>query len=261
MVFQASGNYSYRFRETETSQTEVTAALFVKRVVLSEEAKAQAPGYDPARLGVTALDLGLSHAMRVGKPGTLLRFDLGIRDYWQNKARSHTAIVGGAMYSRMLGEKLRFTGRLSVEDRYYTNGADGFVGSVNAGLTYTFGSGSRLSAVLGYSESETPMFILDSRSVVGKITYTLGKPIKSVELSAGIGASYTDYPDYTLFFIPVPGGRQDEGLFMDIDATFTSIEFAGFSPSMKLRRSITESNVSRFNTSEWAVSVGIESNF
>lgn len=262
-VAQGNARFGYRFHRTKTTQTSVTGALFVKRVWLSDEAKATAPGYDAGRLGVVSLDLGLSHSLAAGpaKHGAMLKFDIGLRDYWQDGKRSYTAMTGAALFTRKLGERFRFTGQLSAQRRFYSGGGHGFAGSANAALSHTFGNGDRLTAMVGYTASDTPVITFDSHGYVGKISYALGKPVLTMDLSAGIGASRTEYPDYSLGFIPVPGGRVDDALFLDIDATFTGIEYAGFSPSLRLRRTITSSNVSRYDTNEWAVSVGIQSNF
>lgn len=261
-VGQSNLRLSYRIDESAESITTLNAGLFLKHVWLSDEAKAQAPGYDADRLNATSLSFGLSHAMKVGeRPGTLMRFDAGMRQHWQGGNHSYIALTFGTLYTRLLTEKLRLTAQAQGEKRFYTEDDNGFVASASAGLSYRFGNGDRLSATVGYTDSTTPRITFDSRTWVGRVSYALGKPVLSMNLSAGIGASLTDYPDYSLGFIPVPGGRQDEAIFFDIDATFTNIEYAGFSPSLRVRRTLTDSNVSRFDTEEWAVSVGIESNF
>ncbi len=263
VVAQGNASASYRFHRTDTAQTSLTGALYLKHVTLSDEAKTLAPGFDASRLGVVSLDFGLSHAVRIGRPeaGAALRFDGGLRDYWQGGDRIYTALKGGAMYTARLAERLRFTGQVAAQRRFYTDSTHGFVGSVSGALSYTFGNGAAVTAMLGYTASNTPNPVFDSTGYIGKISYAPGKPVLGMDLSAGLGASHTDYADYSLGFIPVPGGRQDDALFLDLEATFTSIEYAGFSPSLRLRRTLTRSNVSRYDTDEWAVSVGIASNF
>ncbi len=259
-VTQANLRLSYRLDRSPGVETLLTSALYLKRVTLSDEARAKAPGYDAGRLDATSVEAGLSHSRAAGTPGAFWRLETGVRDYWQGGERSYIALLGSGLYSRPLGERLRFTGSLALERRFHDTGM-ALAGQVRAGLSYGFADGGRLSAVLGYAETRQPNPVFDSHAVSGRLSYALGKPVLSVDLAAGIGASVTDYANYSLGIFAVPGGRRDEAVFFDIDATFRQIEYAGFSPSLRLRRAVTRSNVSRFDTAEWAVSLGISSNF
>jgi len=261
LVTQGNVHVAYRFHRSETSATELNGGLFVKRVFLSDESKRKAPTYDASALGATSLSLGVAHSLFFPEAKTALRFETNLRDTWVAGDRDYTAVSAAATLSRLFFDKLRLTGRVEAERRFYTSGRKGYVGSASVSSAYTFGNGDRLSAVVSYTRNETPVFIFDSVTWVGKVSYSLGEPVLGVALTAGVGASLTKYPDYTFIFFSVPGGRRDEGLFFDLDARFTQVEFAGFSPNVRIRRAITDSNVSRFTTSEWAVSVGIQSNF
>ncbi len=263
-IAQTNLRLSYRLRRSETSETALTGGYYVKRAWLDDDGKDTAPDFDAGRLGVTSATFGVTHVMKVGKvPGSALRFDAGLRDYWQGGDRIYTAFTGGVYYTRPLTERLRFSGQLSAEKRNYADGYgdEGLLGGFNAALSYRFDNGSVVSVAAGYNESDVPGDIFDSTGWTGKVSYSLGKPVLGVDLTAGIGVSFTEYADYTMLIFPVPGGRQDETVFFDLEGVFTQVEYAGFSPSVRLRRTITASNVSRYEMSEWSVAVGIRSNF
>ena len=260
-ITQGSVRAKYRFAKSDTSQTFATAVVYAKHVSLSSSARAAAPGFDAGTLGATSLEFGLNHARAVGQSNTLLNFKGGFRGQWQAGALSYTALTAGVDLQHSLSQKLTFSGGVAYEYRDYAAGGTGTIASAVAGLTYRFANGNSLTGVARFSESKTPNVTFDSQSVTGKITYSLGKPVLSTMLSAGVGISQTDYADYRLGFIPVPGGRTDKAIFFDVEAKFTSIEYAGFSPNLKLRHTQNESNLSRYDTSEWAVSLGIQSNF
>ncbi|MEE4348327.1 MAG: hypothetical protein V2I53_16140, partial [Paracoccaceae bacterium] len=80
-------------------------------------------------------------------------------------------------------------------------------------------------------------------------------------LSFALGAARSDFPDYAVGFILVPGGRQDETIFGSVEMLFEAFDYAGFVPSMTVRAQKTRSNVSRFDASEIAVSFGVRSRF
>ncbi|MAQ82977.1 MAG: hypothetical protein CMH12_07080 [Maritimibacter sp.] len=263
-IAQSNLRLSYRLRRSESSETTLNGSYFVKRVWLDEDGKDTAPDFDASRLGVTSATLGVSHLMKVGrKPGTALRFDAGLRDYWQGGDRIYTALTGGAYYTRPLTDRLRFVGQFSIEQRDYADdyGDEGLLGGISTALSYRFDNGSVVTAVAGYSVSDVPGDIFDSTGWNGRISYSPGKPVFGVDLTAAVGVSMTDYADYSMLIFPVPGGRQDETVYFDLEGVFTQVEYAGFSPSVRLRRTITESNVSRYEMSEWSLAVGIRSNF
>ena len=260
-VGQTNAALSYRLRNNDKSQTLLHGSFYAKQVRLSDEAKLKAPTFQADSLAATSVELALSHTVALAEPGSALRFRAGMRDYWQGGQRNYQAALGSVFYLTPISPKVSFSGLVGVEERKYTNGGHGHVTNANIGLSYVLPNGDNLRGVVQLTDSNNPIAVFDNRVVSGKLTYTLAKPVKSVKLSAGIGASLTDYQNYSIGFIPVPGGRQDESLFLDLDATFTQVEYAGFSPSLRVRRQQTTSNVSRFSTSEWAVSVGIKSNF
>lgn len=262
-IVQSGVELSYRLDQDATSQTALVGDIFLKRVILSDEAKASAPGFDAALLGNTILSFGVAHSRILGEDRkAFLRFTGLVRSALVDGERDYTAGVLNTVYTRQTGERVRLTLSGSVEARDYSNGNNGVVATAGAGLSYSFPNGNRVAGSVSTTSYGASLDIYDNTSVVGKVTFTLGKPVLGgVEMSTGLGASFADYPDYAEFFLTSPDGRQDESLFWDLQATFTQIEYAGFSPILRLRRTLTESNFDRFDTSGWSVSMGITSNF
>ena len=262
LVSQGSVRGSYRFAASARSQSFVTASVFHKAVMLSDDARRAAPNFDATTLNATSLDVGLSHARLVSADNnTLVKADIGARSYWRGDVLTYRALTAGGEVQHKISPQLTFTGALSGELRQYDGGGEGRIGTATLGLSYGFKNGNRISGFLSTSKSMTPIVTFDSRSVTGKLNFSLGKPVLSVLWSAGIGFTQSRYDDYRLGFIVVPGGRQDDTVFMDLEARFIGVEYAGFSPSVKLRRTRTDSNITRYDTNEWALSFGINSNF
>ena len=260
-IAQGRLDVSYRFQRTARSQSDATASVYAKRVRLSDDAQAKAPGFDAGDLSAEEITVGLRHSLAVGRPGQIVQLAGRIGQYRQGGETAYNALTGSLRFVRPLTERLRFSGLLEAEARDYSGDGSGRVLRASAGISYAFPGGSRLAGSVYVGDTVQPNTNFDNRAVYGKLTYSLGRPVMDIRVAASVGASLSDYPDYSLGFIPVPGGRQDEGLFVDLDLTFEQIEYAGFSPSLRVRRQQTTSNVSRFTTSEWAVSVGIQSNF
>jgi hypothetical protein len=75
-----------------------------------------------------------------------------------------------------------------------------------------------------------------------------------------LGASWQHYADFTVG-LPVPGGREDETLFGQVEFTLQALDYGGFVPSLRVQARKTDSNVSRYDTRETTVSFGIKSAF
>ncbi|KMW56268.1 hypothetical protein AIOL_001220 [Candidatus Rhodobacter oscarellae] len=260
VVTRASVFASYRLNRTETSQTHLTGHLSAREVFLSQEAKDFAPGFDAGLLSEQNLSLGFAHSRALGDAGSILGLRSTLKRHMQGGAHSFHAISAGASLRHPLSDALTFDAGFNHEARKYGRGGNGEVQSANLGLTYRFANGNKLSGALFGTQNATPNIVLENDTIAAQLRFSLGEPVLSMLLSAGLGYAETHYPNYWVG-VPVPGGRKDEAVFFDINATFTKLEYAGFSPSVKLRRKRTDSNVSRFDTAEWALSFGLQSNF
>jgi len=266
IVVQASANLSYRLSHSATQQTWITSALAVKQVRLdpgAQGAPLPAPFTTPlltnGDLATTSAQIGLSHMRSAPDSPLSQRYDLTFTQLWQGGARAYFGVEAGTDLRLALTRTKAVSASLNVEHRDYTSGRKAQIVTFGTGATFVLPNASRLRAEIQLRHSDGPIFT--SRSASAQINYALGKPIKSVQLSTSIGGSFVDYPTYAVGFISVPGGRQDESLFAQIDATFTAAQYAGFSPTLRLRHTVTDSNVSRFSGSETSLSVGFESQF
>ena len=82
------------------------------------------------------------------------------------------------------------------------------------------------------------------------------------KVTAGVSLAHADYPVYALTStLLVPGGRQDQSAFADVTLFFEEYDYLGFAPEVTVRAGRRSSNVSRFNTREVSVSLGVQSKF
>jgi len=84
--------------------------------------------------------------------------------------------------------------------------------------------------------------------------------IGPARVSAGVVLGYSDYPDYVALFA-VPGGRQDKSVYANVSLFFPDVDYAGFAPTVQISTGRKFSNVSRFDTRELSVAMGIQSKF
>ncbi|MDP5360459.1 MAG: hypothetical protein NWR52_10070, partial [Paracoccaceae bacterium] len=108
------------------------------------------------------------------------------------------------------------------------------------------------------SDGESVNYTSQERTI--SLAYAWAEPLGPISLSAGGGFKWSDYPDYRLL-LPVDGGRQDTTSFIFMNIGFPEIEYAGFSPGLRIDASQADSNVSRFDRTTLAIGLTINSTF
>ncbi len=256
------GRLGYRLRGTKRSRTTMQARMYVRRVALSSGARALAPTARNSDYGTTFAEIGLHHEFVIGNTGATGQAGLSFGQLWAAGARSYdfTRLALGRNWR--LGENTRLTLdgtvelRKSARDPFF----DSQVYAVVAGVDHKLRSGDRIGLTLNLRQTESRFFNAGNSSATIRASYGFGRQIGPARISAGLTAEYTDYPDFALVFV-VPGGRQDRSLFADMNFFFPDIDYAGFAPNLRISAGRTSSNVSRYETRQFSVSLGIRSKF
>ena len=252
---------SYRLSADKRSATHLGARLYVQRVSLNSSAKAKAPGVSSSDLGSTFAELSLNHAFAVGTSGRAnLQFALGT--YWVGEDRSYdfAQISAGRHWKLSTSSALSFDSAIEHRNSAISDMMDSTALSLTGAFTKNLESKNQFRLSLNLRKTESDF----GNSRVGSATlgfrYSFAKRLGPAKVSTGLVLGYSDYPDYTAVF-RVPGGRQDKSIFADVDFFFDQYDYAGFAPSLRVRAGRTSSNVSRFDTKEFSVSLGIRSKF
>lgn len=172
-------------------------------------------------------------------------------------------------------QRLQFDRRLSWDDRtllnfsvsrewldYLSSGiGDVTRTTVGAGVTRGRENGDRYGVNISFVDSvgeDNTNYTSDTQTI--RWNYRWAEPVLDMTIGADAGVRWANYPDYRLFF-PVTGGRQDFTYFTGVDIGLPNLEYGGFSPGLRLDRSVTDSNVSRFDKTSWSVGLTINSTF
>lgn len=257
---------AYRLSDRERSFTTLAGRLFVQRVELSSEAREQAPDLRSSDFDSTYVEAQLRHVFAVGRPGYggSASAELAGGSYYYNGTVNYNfGRLGGARtWRRSDGSRIQVSALVETrfDALFRTNEADIFGASV-----YYFRplqGGDNISLRLAYrdTQAEHPNGTFRSGSL--RLAYGLGRPVGPARLDFGLVLGYSDYPQYiSAGFLPVPGGRQDESIYGDVNLFFDRYDYAGFAPILRLRAGKKSSNDSRFDITEFSVSLGIESKF
>lgn len=254
---------SYRIDRTERSETAVLGRLYIQRVALSDEARDQAPDVDNSDFATTYAEASLRHVWAAGARGTAsLTGSLG--EAWSGGERSFRFsrlnvdrswwLAGGHRLGVNAMAETRFLAR------YKTN--DASILGLGALWRKDLRNGDALDVAVAWRDTRADHRNGTYTSASLRTEYELGRPVGPVRLSAGLILGYSDYPDFISGgFIDVPGGRQDKSIYGEINMMFHQVEFAGFSPMLRLRAGEKDSNDSRYSMNEVSLSLGFRSKF
>ena len=254
----------YRFFENPENRASVGLAYQGVRVRITEDTDVTD---EALRTDVVQLSLRYDRALENGTLGVTLSealfqyrdFDLGtlesdVEDYRTTRLgvdrrltlSDRAAVALSASRERVLYSD---TSNIPTLDR----------SRIGAAFTYVLDSRDRIGVNLsfGLADSDSPNSVQRDQSV--SFSYTWAEPIGPVTLSAGVGATWRNYPDYLVFdptapgtifggLVPLEGGRDDQTFSANLNIGFPQVEYFGFRPGVRIDAERTNSNVSRFET-------------
>ena len=265
VVSTANLSVSYRLKRTRTTQTFAIARLYTRQVALSKAARAAAKTVTNDQLASTYAEFGLRHSFVLNQKGTLMTLHGSTGKAWSAGSARYTfgKLQVNPTFKLSKSTTLSLTG--SVEQRWSTFSAinDQTVTQMRATLSHKLAKGDRIS--FGVNLLDMGSDARNGAYQSGNLTlnYSFAKQIGPMKLSTGVTFGHTDYSVYNVFSTtnPIPGGRQDLSLYGDVTMMFVDYDLAGFAPTVRLRAGRKSSNVSRFETREMSVSIGIQSKF
>lgn len=259
----------YRYRETELSRSFVSARVYARGVVLSPESQDRldaenALGFDEVSasdFSTARLEFSIGHD-QVAQRGAF-GLDLYGGGYWSGAEYDYSYLRGSADRTFSITPRVAIKGTGSFEQRFDPddNTREDTVLTGQAEYISRLASGAQLSGALAYSERDSELLNNNSETWTLQVGYAHGQLVGPAQLSGYVGVQLSDFPDYYVGFIEVPGGRQDQRAFAGIEAVFPNYNYAGFAPVLTMNLGTTESNVSRFNVDDFGIKVGVRSTF
>lgn len=260
----------YRIHSTQNGETRALARLYTSRVWLDDSSLDLAnsfPGADVSNGDFTysSVEAGLRHSFRAGglQDGAIVSTDLIAGRSWYGGDAYQQFGRLGVTGNLALSDATRLSIGTDIEHRSFDTSTNRPIDSLSlrGTLSHLLGNGDQVSMSLSWRDSDSDSRNFVSTRTAAYIQYSMAEPIGPARLSFALGTAASDFPDYAVGFIVVPGGRQDETVFGSVEMLFEAFDYAGFVPSMTVKAQKTRSNVSRFEASEVAVSFGIRSRF
>lgn len=263
VIAEAGVTLNYRLRQTSRSATFIGAKANIRAVTLSPAAK-EALGATPAPdLGSQRLELSLSHSVTPEGSPARLNFAATLGRLWQTGVEPQDLLRLSAGYTRAVSPATLLDFGLSLEQRERTDGRPrgDRVLSFQVSATHRLPKAGLLSGALFCSFYDTPLSGRSSSTIGARIAFAPAKDLGPARLSVNFGLQRAEFDGYALAGILVPGGRVDTMGYGELQVWFPKMQYMGFAPELSLRHQTTRSNVSRFQTSETSVTLGIRSTF
>ncbi|MFU8777619.1 MAG: hypothetical protein ACNA7M_08100 [Roseovarius sp.] len=259
VITTAQVSASYRLAKGAGRETRARGRVNARRVTISDSV----PGLSGDDLSSTVLELGLSQYLRGTSEAVTWKFDLdGGRVWYAGDPLYDFARLGVARHHR-LGNRLLLSFGATLESQLYeaARGADSTLASGFAGLGISLDRGGQIGFQVQYRDTDSNGINRAFDQWTGIASYQMGRALGPASLEFSLGISQVDYSSYQVGFINVPGGRDDKSVFGGVTATFKDWGYMGFVPTLTVTSERSDSNISRFDVEETAITLGIRSEF
>ena len=164
-------------------------------------------------------------------------------------------MVQGFEISDRLNASLKFGYETQTSER--AGGVQSQIASVGAGVSYQLANSDRIGLDVLASETGSEDVTSENSALRVQLSYALGRPVLGANVSFSLSGETRAYP----VSVYDPAGRQDMTVAAGISMTFPDISFYGFSPTVTLESSRTDSNISLFDRESSGIRFGIQSTF
>ncbi len=253
----------YRIAQSKTAVTQLGARLYVKQISLSSDAKALAPGLSGSDLGSTYADVSIDRHFRWGKPGNTASVGLGVGRTWSGNDENYDFAVIRGSRSVKLGDRTRLSFNASLEERLSSvrDSQDQTLTTLGAHISHKLDRGDTIGLSFSVSDVDADHINMRQQSGSVRASYHFGKSIGPAQVTASVTMGQSQFDDYRVGWISVPGGRKDNSIYGEVTLFFEDYDYAGFAPSVRLRAGQRQSNISRFEGDEFSVGFEIKSRF
>ena len=250
---------SYRISQSQKQTTSIGAYLYARTYTLSSESKSTAPNVSGSDYGLTLAEVSLNHRRLLidGLGPTGVSLHTGQIWYGGNPLWRYNRLALSQDF--LINQKSSATIRTFIQKQKTLNSInpDTTVYDVQGIYARSLPNQDILQLSLGYRYNVAALNTYTYTDYRASIGYSLDKPVLGSMMSFSLSAGHKNYDEFSLSL----DGRRDKYVSIGTTAVFEKISYFGFSPSLSLVVSKTNSNVTRFSSVEVQGSFGIQSNF
>lgn len=261
LVLDLGGSYGRRLFQTQSGQGWWRLGLSAHKVVLDQATMTRLGATLPPNLDTAAIETSYlqTQATQFGRAQFGLGLGLALR-----QANTPLAYGWGS---------LGFSGRMGPATGYSVFGRAQFIaptanqvqGDRNLSLGMQIEHRLEGHGVLTLSAQTSGQFReiqgFSSTSYALDASFAPEGRLGAFQLSFEAGVASQHYPGYTIAILTVPGGRRNLTAHGTLVLRHDDLRIWGFSPALRLRHAVSNSNVSRFDSVETSLGLGFVSSF
>ena len=249
---------SFRLSESETQKTEALGELFYRKIWLTSDAKAKAPGAKGSDFDYGVLIGGLRHQRLIWPEVGISRITglVGQSWYGGDELARWGELQLGQTVEQGNNRRLNFGTVLRTEKRL----DDDINSAVSLALT---AEASRAAASGGqYAFGGAVKNVWSDSATVDHFSTTLFAS-RAFDRIGAIRPSLRASVEQRVYhkFSTAPGGREDLSLSLGVDFVWPDISYYGFQPRLSLQARRTESNVDIYDRNEYSIGLTAVSRF
>ncbi len=254
----ARADLKYRISQSKNHATHLGLLLSARSYELSAASKKAAPTVKGSDYSFGVAEVSLSHRQKFAAMSGPTTFALSVGQNW----------YGGDPYTRYnrvrLGQNFRLTERTTIDlslgyedQKVIASAVPSYISTGTVAINHRLGNSDQIGFSLMGQKTASPIASNENTVIHAQLSYSLGKPVWGMRLSFNLGGQKRDY-DFSNYDA---SGRHDRTLTLGATAVFEKVSYFGFSPSMTLSTSKTESNVDLFDRETASLNFGLQSNF
>jgi tetratricopeptide (TPR) repeat protein len=261
----------YRFSQTEFRAHDLRLGMSYRSYRLSQSARDDLAAENAERLGrgedvrdISGRDFAYG-TVQIGYGFKQLRQDR--RGEFSAAVDIGQSFYGGARYNSFLRAQMgqsyfatrttKFDFGVSADLRRAQRGDDQNTYTVDTGMSRKLARGDGLFVGVALATATSDRTRLEYDEIKLRSGYVLGRDIMGTALQFGINTSFRDF-DVSPHD---PSGRREFEVGAEVTSTFKQIDYMGFTPTVSLRASSTNSNIGLYDVNRVAVGFGIASAF
>lgn len=258
--YEVSGSVdlSYRLSQSTNYATDLGLTLFGRVYELSPEAARAAPSVSGSDYAFSLAELSLTHIRNFAGLTGPTTFDLTLGKNW----------YGGDPYTgygrATVGQKFLVSDTTGIDltfgyeqQELLSTGVQSDIYTVAAGITHRLGNKDTLGFQLQQQQTNSDDVTNENTSLRALVNYSFGRPIWGTQVFLNLSAQQRDY-DLSVYSVD---GRHDLTLSAGASFVFLNLSYFGFSPSVSLETSQTNSNIDLFDRDSTAIRFGVQSAF
>ncbi|MEB8386194.1 surface lipoprotein assembly modifier [Rhodobacteraceae bacterium KMM 6894] len=249
----------YRLAQTKKGETALTAEMESRTYSLSSDSRRKAPNARASDYSFQRMEVGLARRFTPGSGKGVYEIAGAVGRIWYGGKTTSDytslSLSHGFQLFPATGARLSFS--VDRQIRHNSAARAAYVYELEGQVAHEFSNKDRMIFLGSLKQTDADVSYIRNTALSADLIYSMAKPVFGVRFSPTVGLEQRRYPDD----IYQNTSRRDLTKRLGIAASFDNVEYLGFSPTLHVEFSDTESNVSIHERQSLDVFLKINSRF